>query len=200
MVDHFYFKDRDGQTPLPRELQKGLIPKHIQTIGELDEFEETNIAEGLVWLGHYSKDDYLTYNFWLKLHKNLFGNVWSWAGEVRSHELNDPDFLRHTDIWPAFKKLEDDSKFWIENKTYDEKEFSARFHERIETIHPFNNGNGRFGRILTEYICEGQKFAIPTWGVKFKTNPAKRREIYIAGIVKARRERKFEDLMGFMFG
>ena len=40
----FFFKDRDGQTPLPPELQKGLKVKSIQTIGELDEFEEDNIA------------------------------------------------------------------------------------------------------------------------------------------------------------
>jgi Fic-DOC domain mobile mystery protein B len=199
MVANFYFKDRDGQTPLPRDLQKGLIPNHIQTIGELDEYEETNIAEGLIWLQNYSEDDYLTYNFWLKLHKKIFGKVWSWAGEVRSHDLNDPDFLRPTDIWPAFKQLEDDFKFWLENKTYDEKELVARFHERIETIHPFNNGNGRFGRILTEYICERKKMKIPTWGLKLENDPNNRRKIYIASIVRARRERKFKDLMEFMF-
>ncbi len=164
MVAHFYLKDRDGQTPLPRELQKGLIPDHIQTISELDEYEEINIAQGLLWLKKYTREDTLTDNFWLKLHKKLFGKVWSWAGQVRTHELNDPDFLLPQDIWPSFKQLEDDLNFWLENGTYQEKEFAARLRERIETIHPFNNGNGRFGRILTEYICEREKMAIPTWG------------------------------------
>ena len=49
-MSDFLFKDRDGQTPLPPELQKGLKIKTIQTIGELDEYEEDNIAKGLSWL------------------------------------------------------------------------------------------------------------------------------------------------------
>ena len=200
MVNRVYFKDRDGQTPLPLELQKGLIPNHIQTVGELDECEESNIADGLVWLQNYSGNDYLTYNFWINLHKKLFGKVWSWAGEVRKTELNNPDWLQPYYIWPAFKQLEVDLKFWIENKTYSEKEFAAIFHERIVTIHPFNNGNGRFGRILTEFICEKEKMEIPTWGAKLKNDPKNRRKAYIAAVIKARHEKAFEDLINFMFG
>lgn len=199
MVAPFYFKDRDGQTPLPIELQKGLLPNHIQTMGELDEYEETNIAQGLAWLQNYSGTDFLNHNFWLKLHKKLFGKVWSWAGEVRSHELDNPDFLKPYYIWPAFKQLEDDLKYWLENNTYEEKEFAARLHERIETIHPFNNGNGRFGRIVTEYICKREKMKIPTWGAKLNSVPSVRRKEYVASLVKARKEFDFKDLINFMF-
>ncbi len=46
------FKDRDGQRPLPPELQKGLKIKTIQTIGDLDEYEEDNISKGLSWVGN----------------------------------------------------------------------------------------------------------------------------------------------------
>lgn len=49
-MSNFLFKIRDGQTPLPAELLKGLKPINIQTMGELDEYEEQNIAEGLVWI------------------------------------------------------------------------------------------------------------------------------------------------------
>lgn len=92
MVNNFFFKDRDGQTPLPPELRKVLIPKTIQSMGELDEYEEDNIAIGLIWLERYKRDDYLTSSFWIKLHKKLFGKVWKWAGKVRTHELNNPMF------------------------------------------------------------------------------------------------------------
>src|SRR5690349_9363792 len=108
MVRHFLFKDRDGQTPLPAELQKGLIPKTVQTVGELDEYEEENIAEGIIWLENYKYDDYATVSFWLKVHKKLFGKVWKWAGKVRTHDLDNPYFLLAHQIWPALKKLEDD--------------------------------------------------------------------------------------------
>jgi len=158
LVDNFLFKDRDGQTPLPPELQKGLKIKKIQTVGELDENEESNIAEGMAWLTG-SDENCLTYNFWRKLHKKLFGNVWTWAGEIREHELQNADFLQPYDIWPAFKKLEDDLRHWMEKREMPFQEIAARFHERIETIHPFPNGNGRFGRILIQHFCkiEGEK-------------------------------------------
>lgn len=104
MVSHFLFKDRDGQTPLPPELQKGLKPKHIQTMGELDEYEEQNIAEGISWLKS-QLDDGASYGFWLKLHKKLFCDVWDWAGEVRKHELHNPDFHAPSQIWSALRQL-----------------------------------------------------------------------------------------------
>ena len=55
-MSHFLFMDRDGQTPLPHELQKGLRIKSIQTVGELDEYEEDNIAKGLSWLAKQYRD------------------------------------------------------------------------------------------------------------------------------------------------
>ncbi|MBK9324739.1 MAG: hypothetical protein IPM97_17630 [Bdellovibrionaceae bacterium] len=61
-MSNFLFKDRDGQTPLPSELQSGLKFKHIQNMGELDEYEEKNIAEGLAWL-ESCNEEYGTYNF-----------------------------------------------------------------------------------------------------------------------------------------
>jgi len=198
MVDNFLFKDRDGQTPLPRELRKGLKPKNIQTIGELDEYEEENITEGLVWLAQY-QGEYLTYNFWLQSHKKLFGNVWSWAGQVRDHELNNADFLLPDKIWPAFKQLEDDLKFWIKNNTYSKKEIAVHFHERLVAIHPFVNGNGRFARIMTENFCNQEGVQIPTWGISEINFPKKRRSDYINAIVEARHHRNFESLLDFMY-
>lgn len=194
----FLFKDRDGQTPLPVELQKGLIPKHVQTIGELDEYEEENIAEGLLWLGNFKGND-LTYSFWLELHKKLFGNVWKWAGKVRSHEVSHPDFLMPVEIWPALKQLEGDVQYWFENKSFPTRAIAARVHERIETIHPFANGNGRFGRILTEYICEQRSIAVPTWGTSLQSQPKIRRKTYVNGLDEARRRQDYDPLLTFMF-
>ena len=51
MVGRFIFKARDGRTPLPEEWKKDLVSKqkHIKLGSELDEAEEENIVEGLVW-------------------------------------------------------------------------------------------------------------------------------------------------------
>lgn len=197
-MSDFFFKDRDGQTPLPHELQKGLKIKTIQTVGELDEYEEDNIAKGLNWLGK-QKADPCKYDFWLKLHKKLFENVWSWAGKIRTHELANPDFKMPHDIWPQLYQLENDLASWIADISLPRQELAARFHERIETIHPFANGNGRFGRIITERICKYHQQAVPTWGRKLRHDPAKRRSAYIAALTQARRTGDYAKLILLMF-
>lgn len=193
-----FFKDRDGQTPLPPDLQKGLIPKNIQTIGELDQYEERNIAEGLAWLEKQT-DAGTSYAFWLKLHKRLLGEVWNWAGTVRKHELDNLDFHKPHQIWEGLRDLEKTLTFWLKNKSFSEEEVAARFHERIETIHPFPNGNGRFGRILVEYFCSKNGSTIPTWGSKLGGKPKERRKAYIAAIESARRNHDYKPLIEFMF-
>ncbi|MBL6992255.1 MAG: mobile mystery protein B [Bacteriovoracaceae bacterium] len=194
----YLFKDRDGQTPLPPDLKKGLKIKHITTIGELDEYEEDNIIKGLVWLEKQTADS-INYTFWVKLHKKLFSNVWSWAGEVRKHELQNLDFVMPQNIWPEIKKLEDDLIFWIENKSFDLKEVAARFHERFETIHPFNNGNGRIGRIVVQYFCKQSGISIPTWGVYLADNPNRRRSQYIDALTSARKNKSYSKLLKIMY-
>ena len=193
------FKDRDGQTPLPPELRKGLKHKMIQTIGELDEYEEANIAEGIAWLNGQNHTDYLDYAFWTKLHKNLFGDVWSWAGQVRKHELNNPDFLRPHEIWSALRVLEQDAKFWLDSDTYPTKEIMARIHERLLTIHPFPNGNGRLSRILIDHMCKQIGLPAPKWGSEFIKDDKLRRKKYIRSIEEGRKSFDFKSLETFIF-
>ena len=198
MVENYLFKDRDGQTPLPQELQKDLIPDHVQTIGELDEYEEDNITQGLTWLDKF-KGDHLSVSFWLSLHKNLFGKVWKWAGAVRKHELHNPYFHEPHKIWEGLRLLEQDLRYWLKEKSFPPRELSARFHERLQTIHPFANGNGRWGRILTEYLCQMERFETPTWGAEMKASPKMRRDAYIKAIELARRKNDHSALRDFMF-
>ena len=70
-------------------------------MGDLDELEEANIAWGLNWLGKQKKDP-KKYEFWIKLHKHMFSDVWTWAGAIRQHELENPDFLLPHEIWPGY--------------------------------------------------------------------------------------------------
>ena len=197
-MNDFLFKDRDGQTPLPSELQKGLKIKTIQTIGELDEHEEDNIAKGLSWLARQTADP-CKYAFWLKLHRKLFEHVWNWAGKIRTHELANPDFKDPRDIWPQLYQLEKDCEFWLSDTSISGREMAARFHERMETIHPFANGNGRFGRIITEQVCRYHGFEIPTWGAKLRDNPVMRRKAYIDALLESRRRGDYAALISIMF-
>lgn len=197
-MSNYLFKDRDGQTPLPNELRKGLKKKNVTTMVDLDEHEEDNISKGLLWL-EKSKQGPLDYQFWIKLHKRLFGDVWNWAGEIREHELANSEFKMPYEIWPEFKRLIDDVIYWLENNSFPFKEIAARFHERIETIHPFANGNGRFGRILIEYFCKFNNEDIPSWGTSRSSNPTERRKKYIDSLDTARHSGKYDDLILEMY-
>ena len=85
-------------------------------------------------------------------------------------------------------------------KSFPTKEISARFHVGVETVHPFSNGNGRFGIILTDQICRYHTFEVPTWGKSLASQPKERRKSYINALIHARREHDFAKLINVMFG
>jgi Fic-DOC domain mobile mystery protein B len=199
-VKRILFRDRDGRTPLPEDFKKDIIPHNVRTSRELDEYEEENIVEGLVWLDDCD-DDCRDWMFWLKLHKKLFEKVWKWAGKIRDHELENDHFDHPGYIQEHIKKLEGDLQYWLKERPFqDDREILVRFHERMLTIHPFSNGNGRTTRILTEYIAKKEDLPVPSWGASLRDRPKKHRDAYISAVVKARKEHHYEDLLKFMYG
>ena len=140
----------DGATALDPDEMEGLRFKHVSTRGELDELEQANIQEGLAWLAKQKKPDLFSEAFIRKLHKQLFGQVWGWAGTFRRTENNigiDP-----FQIAVSLRMLLDDAKFWVEYTTYPPVELAARFHHKLVYIHLFPNGNGRHARIMADCI------------------------------------------------
>lgn len=113
--------------------------------------------------------------------------------------MQNPDFHLPQNIWPAFKQLEDDLSFWLSEGKMSDGEIAARFHERLLTIHPFPNGNGRFARILTEHLCKQESFPIPQWGVSLRKDPKIRREKYVESLTAARRTGNHKALLDFMY-
>ena len=174
-----------GATPLdPNELE-GLRFPHIETRGELDQLEQQNIQDGLLWLIRQRKyKDLLTDGFIKELHKRLFGAVWKWAGSFRTTEKNlgvDP-----LQINVELRKLLDDTRYWIDNQTYPPLEFAARFHHRLVQIHLFPNGNGRHSRIMTDVVLE-KYLKEPTinWRNHSLIGNSAYREIYINALRRA---------------
>ena len=145
---------KDGQTPLEKEEKEGLKIKSITTQGELDEFEQLNIEKAVEWT-IYSKikpENILTEKFIKNLHKKMYGDVWKWAGEFRKTDKNIG--ISWTKIGIELKKLLEDTKYWIENKTFSPEEIAIRFKHRIVEIHCFPNGNGRHSRMMADIIIE----------------------------------------------
>lgn len=148
------FVYKDGQTPLEEEEKDGLKIKSITTQGELDEFEQLNIEKAVEWTIHTNlkAENILTEKFIKNLHKKMYGDIWKWAGEFRKTEKNIG--IPWTKIGLELKYLLDDTKYWIENKTFSPEEIAIRFKHRIVSIHCFPNGNGRHSRMMADIIME----------------------------------------------
>jgi Fic-DOC domain mobile mystery protein B len=148
------FDYKYGQTALDAEEKEGLKIYSITTQGELDEFEQLNIEKAVEWTIHskFKPEHILTEKFIKDLHKIMYGDVWKWAGEFRRTEKNIG--VQWTQIRIELKNLLDDTKYWIENKTYLPEEVAIRFKHRIVSIHCFPNGNGRHSRMMGDIIIE----------------------------------------------
>lgn len=140
----------DGATPIAPDELLGLRHKHVSTRGQLDELEQANIQDGLLWLKRQRRADLLTEQFVRKLHEKLFGEVWQWAGTFRKTGTNIG--VEPFQIATELRNLLDDARVWIEFSTYPPKELAARLHHRLVAIHPFPNGNGRHSRIMADAI------------------------------------------------
>jgi fido (protein-threonine AMPylation protein) len=83
---------------------------------------------------------------WVKrLHKQMFGDVWKWAGDFRQDNLNlGCDWHQ---VQSLVQSLLDDLLVW-ESGGDSLLEQAARLHHRAVWIHPFSNGNGRWARML----------------------------------------------------
>ncbi len=181
------FKYPDGATPLDPDEMEGLEFKHITTRGELNQLEQANIQDGLLWLKRKRNSDVFTEEFLRELHRQLFGNVWTWAGKFRITGKNIG--VDAVQIPIELRLLFDDTRYWVEHKTYPPLELAVRFHHRLVFIHAFPNGNGRHARIMADAILEKILKTTPidwTGGHSLETM-SKRRSDYIAALRSADR-------------
>ncbi|UGX84829.1 mobile mystery protein B [Phyllobacterium meliloti] len=142
------FEEAKGATPLEPDEIHGLKFSHITTRGELDELEQANIEQGLMWLARRRGGDILTDSFIRTLHVRLFGDVWNWAGSYRRSEKNIGIDPFHISM--QVRMHLENARHWAENAVYTPLEAAARFHHRLVQIHPFPNGNGRHTRIAAD--------------------------------------------------
>jgi Fic-DOC domain mobile mystery protein B len=176
----------DGQTPLSEEEKEGIKIKSITTRGELDELEQLNIEKAIEWIlnKRFKQDNILSEEFIKLLHTKMFGDVWDWAGSFRRSDKNIG--VNWAMIGMQLKMLLDDTKYWIDNKTFSPDEIAIRFKHRLVSIHCFPNGNGRHSRIMADIIIESIfGLNIFTWSNSNLINANNTRREYIDSIKKA---------------
>lgn len=171
-----------GATPLDADELASLIPGHITTQGELNEWEQLNIVQGDTWARKQRKE-ILDEGFLRRLHQQMFGETWRWAGSFRKSDKNiGVDWLQ---IGVELKKLLDDVRFQVANGSLPLDEIAVRFHHRLVAIHPFPNGNGRHARLIADLLIERLGRPRFTWGSVSLPDANETRQRYIAALQAA---------------
>jgi Fic-DOC domain mobile mystery protein B len=172
-----------GATPLdPNEIE-GLLPSHVRTQEELNEWEQANIGRALGWLATARKRDVLDEKFVRDLHKRMFDGTWRWAGIFRNTERNIG--VASEQIAPKLRDLLDDTRYWLQHGTYAIDESAARFHHRLVSIHCFANGNGRHARLLTDLLLRANGASPFSWGRADLVHSGVARDNYLAALRSA---------------
>ena len=176
------FEQPDDATPLTPEEMRELMPAHIAYRRELNEAEQENIARAQDWALNRRRDP-LSEKFVKELHRRMFGDVWRWAGKFRMSERNLGMAFHETPV--ALRQLLDDTRAWIEYRTYPPDEIAVRFHHRLVVIHSFPNGNGRHARLMADLLVMRLGAERLSWGSANLQGAGEVRQRYIAALQAA---------------
>jgi len=178
------FENIEGATPIDDISE--LKPKWVITQEDLNLVESENISKAInKYLTRKISlpNRWFTIPFLQKIHRDMFGDVWSWAGSFRrTHTI--PGVLPYR-IRNDLERLCIEVKFWeSESVELTLLEQAARIHHQLVFIHPFQNGNGRFSRLIADRFLKAWKYPIPHWPVDLGNN-GKHRSEYIRALKNA---------------
>lgn len=180
-----------GETPIdPTGLKnRGAIT----TRRELAVAEARNISKAfLKYLASKpsSRSAPFDYEWMLQLHAEMFGDVWDWAGSIRAHDLTIG--VHHHQIRGQLATLVGDMEAWLQYKHPLEQQ-AVWTHHRAVWIHPFENGNGRWARLLSNIWLKRHGLAIVAWPDKLLGTASEIRDEYLSA-VRAADKGRFQEL------
>jgi len=113
----------------------------------------------------------------------MFGEVWEWAGKFRSVELSIG--IKAYLVPVALKELANDIAYWDTHEIFDIYETAARLHHRAVQIHPFQNGNGRWSRMLANIYLRQHGSMPVKWQEDLLAKENPKRDSYIQALKEA---------------
>ena len=188
------FEADDAATPLTPEEKLGLMPNYISLRRELNEAEQINVTRA-EQTAFARKRAVLDERYLRRLHKQMFRDVWTWAGEFRTSERNIG--VEPWRIAVELHELLENVRYWIAHQTYPIDEIATRFHHKLVWIHCFANGNGRHGRLAADLLLVS--FGQPrfTWGRQSLVSAGDTRRGYVAAL-RAADNRDVQPLLAFV--
>lgn len=172
----------DDATPLRPE-EAAALRAPVVDRRQLNEIEAANVEAGRAWALR-SRKDCLTDDYLCELHKRMFGDVWRWAGDYRTFDVNigNTPFVQ---VAVGVRQALDDARYWVDHKTYPPAELAVRLHHRLVLIHPFVNGNGRCTRLMADVVIKRLKAPPVTWGSASLIETGEARAAYVAALREA---------------
>jgi Fic-DOC domain mobile mystery protein B len=177
------FDYAEGATPLHD--YSGLKLKWVRSIDDLNMVEAENIS---LAQKKYLSGKITNLSLWFnvstlkEIHRSMFCNVWDWAGKFRRSitSIGIKPYLIQIEL----SKLCNDVNAWSNEKiALTPLEQAARIHHRLVFIHPFENGNGRFARLVGDRYLVAIGGAHPNW--PHLQNSNKIRQAYIQSLKDA---------------
>src|ERR1700733_14187752 len=161
MPDRFEFPE--GATPIGD--CSGLIPLWVHHLHDLNRVEAENILNAQRKYLQGKIGDSPTW-FQVKelkaIHQAMFGDVWEWAGVYRKSITSigiDPSLIP-INLAELCLEVFSWSQYPVELTFV---EMAARIHHRLVFIHPFENGNGRFSRLIADRFLLAFRCQYPVW-------------------------------------
>lgn len=151
----------ENSTVTLEETEKILLQIDLDRfITEREIFETKNLARVVSYIDKRAKEQELTLDVILSLHKMLISNI---RDDVAGRFRKDNEYVRvGSHIAPAPKEiLERLEKMLSEYNASSHENIIkriARLHLVFEYIHPFIDGNGRIGRVLNNYVLIREGF------------------------------------------
>lgn len=188
------FDQPEGATPLDPEEAHDLLPSHIATMAELNEWEQTNILRADNWLFSRKRSNVLTDHFVRELHKRMFDKTWRWAGQYRLTGKNIG--VPAHQIAMRVRETCEDVALWVAEGVVGLDEAAVGLHHRMVSVHPFSNGNGRHTRLLADALLFQHDRPRFTWGNANLQRQGDARRTYLAALRSAD-DGNLRDLLDF---
>lgn len=155
----------DGNTPLDADELDGLIPPHLRTRADRNQWEARNVERALTWLAD-RPFTVLAPGALATLHRRMFDQTWTWAGTFRRSEKSVSPFA-WIDVPRLMRDLVANSiaqSLAPAGSAMAIDQLAARFHHELVRIHPWPNGNGRLGRLATDLLLRQWGRPMFSWG------------------------------------
>ena len=179
-------KPIDDATPLDDISGLKLASDKVYSLKEIYVAEANNIALATIkYLSAPPSKKIAPFSYeWLSaLHEEMFGNVWDWAGKFRQIELSIG--IKAYKVPTALKELADDIAYWNKHITFDIYETATRIHHTAVQIHPYNNGNGRWSRMLANIYLRHNGSMPVKWQEDLLSKENPKRDEYIKALKDA---------------